>query len=193
MYVYYGFNFSGTGSEILTIGNRVRIHGNLQLWEAGGTYQVTDIQYKEIRPNDPKNIQKIGEGFEASYLLTDANTFANGTVKVETTNEDGEDVIVERSYAELSMNTSLSMQNLVVNRIYTTTNPDTSSVGAMTLTCKVGNTTIVVRTDVLRDADGKLITAEAYENKTIDIKGFVDYYDGEYQIKVLSAKDIIVH
>lgn len=193
MYVYYGFNLSAGGLRILKEGNRVLIVGNVQYWEAGGTYQVTDLQYDARNKEDPNNIQKLGEGFEASYLLTDANTFANGTVKFETTNEEGEDIIASRRYAELVMNTSISMENLVVTKIYTTTNPDTSSVGAMTLTCKVGNTTIVVRTDVLRDADGNVITAEAYKNKTIDIKGIVDYYDGEYQIKVLSAKDIIVH
>jgi DNA/RNA endonuclease YhcR with UshA esterase domain len=37
-----------------------------------------------------------------------------------------------------------------------------------------------------------VITADAYEGKTIDVKGIVDYFSGDYQIKVFSASDIIV-
>ena len=45
----------------------------------------------------------------------------------------------------------------------------------------------------LYDADGKLVTADRYMGKTIDVKGIVDYYDGAYQIKVFSANDITIH
>ena len=88
------------------------------------------------------------------------------------------------------MNTSISMENLKVVNIYTTDNQESSSNGAMTITCKVGDTTVVLRTVVLRDASGKLITFREYEGKTINVKGMVDCYDGEYQIKIFSAKDI---
>ncbi len=196
MYVYYGFNLNGAGLEILEVGNRVKIVGNLQLWEAGGTYQVTDLQYRMMNPDDPKNIQNIGEEgveYKASYLLTTANDFANGKVKI-LTYVDEEDVMVEHSIASLSMNTSISMEGLKVSKIWTTTNAESDSKGAMTLTCYAEDgTKITVRTDVLKDENGTLITADAYNGKTIDVKGFVDYYDGEYQIKVLSYKDIIVH
>ena len=40
-------------------------------------------------------------------------------------------------------------------------------------------------TEILADFD-------AYEGKTIDVKGIVDYFSGDYQIKVFSASDIIV-
>ena len=92
----------------------------------------------------------------------------------------------------LLMNTSISMDNLVVQNIYTTDNEESSSNGAMTITCKVGNTTVVLRTVVLRDAAGNLITFREYEGKTINVKGMVDCYDGEYQIKIFSANDITV-
>ena len=49
-----------------------------------------------------------------------------------------------------------------------------------------------VRTVVLRDADGNVITADAYQGKTIDVKGVVDFFSGDYQIKVFSASDITV-
>ncbi len=196
MYVYYGFNLNGYGMEILNVGNRVRIVGSLQYWEVGGTYQVTDLQYRIMNHDDPNNIQNIGdEGvtYSAAYSLTSAYDFANGKVKI-LTYVDEEAVMVEHSIASLSMNTSISMESLKVSRIYTTNNDESSSKGAMTLTCYAEDgTKITVRTDVLKDENGVLITQSAYEGKTIDVKGFVDYYDGEYQIKVLSYKDIIVH
>ena len=101
--------------------------------------------------------------------------------------------MIDYDFTRLAMDSSISMNNLYVSDVWTTTNPDSDSKGAMTLTCKVDGKTITVRTDVLYDADKNVITADAYEGKTIDIKGFVAYYDGSYQIKVLAARDIIVH
>ena len=63
----------------------------------------------------------------------------------------------------------------------------------MTLTCEVDGITVSVRTVVLRDANGELITEDAYMGKTIDVKGIVDFYNGGYQIKVFSAGSITVH
>ena len=77
--------------------------------------------------------------------------------------------------------------------IYTTKNEDSASKGAMTLTCRAGGVEISVRTTVLVDEKGQLITEEAYAGKTIDVRGIVDYYNGGYQIKVFSANSIIVH
>ena len=77
--------------------------------------------------------------------------------------------------------------------IYTTTSEDSSSKGAMTLTCRAGDTTVTVRTAVLLDDSGQLITEDAYSGKTIDVKGIVDYFDGGYQIKVFSEKHITIH
>ena len=96
-------------------------------------------------------------------------------------------------YAELAVSTSLSMKDLKVQSIYTTTNPSASDTGAMTLTCVVDGVTISVRTGVLKDAEGKLITAEYFEGKTIDVQGIVDYYEGNYQIKAMSLSDFNIH
>ena len=63
----------------------------------------------------------------------------------------------------------------------------------MTLTCQVDGKTISVRTAVLKDADGNIITASAYKDKTIDVKGVIEHYEGSYQIKVLTPADINVH
>jgi len=90
------------------------------------------------------------------------------------------------------MGSSLEMRDLTVESIYTTEDEESSSKGAMTLTCKVDGITVSVRTIVLKDADGNLITSDAYLGKTIDVKGIVDFFDGNYQIKVFSANDITI-
>ena len=51
---------------------------------------------------------------------------------------------------------------------------------------------MTVRTVVLTDANGNLVTADAFEGKTIDVRGIVDFFDGQYQIKVFSVKDITI-
>ena len=95
-------------------------------------------------------------------------------------------------YADLAMSTSIRMENLVVKDVYTTDNEDSSSKGAMTLTCQAGDVTITVRTAVLLDENNQRITADAYLGKTIDVKGIVDLFDGDYQVKVFSANNITV-
>ena len=185
--VYYGFGLSGEGLDILSVGNEARIVGTVQYYEVGGTYQVAGLSYRMMKPDDPGNIQKLSDGHEPAYVLTDAETFVNGKVEVEVAEEKK-----EFAYAELALGSSIEMQNLTVKDIYTTTNEESSSKGAMTLTCEVDGMEVSVRTAVLLDADGKLITEDAYKGKMIDVKGIVDYYDGTYQIKVFSADNITI-
>jgi valyl-tRNA synthetase len=104
--------------------------------------------------------------------------------------EDGETVF---PYAQLAMNTSVEMRNLTVTDVYTTDNEDSSSNGAITLYCQVDGYDIQVRTTVLKNADGSLITQDRYVGKTIDVKGIIDYYQGEYQIKVFVPEQITIH
>ena len=186
--VYYGFGLSGAGLAILSVGNEVRIVGTVQYYEAGGTWQVSGLSYSMMRPKDPGNIQKISEGNAAAWALTSPAVFLHDTVTVLTG-----DAPVTLSYAEAALGSTLEMHDLDVVYVYTTDNADSSSNGAMTLTCKHGDDTIYVRTNVLYDKDGKLITQDAYYGKTIDVKGIVDFYDGKYQIKVFSPDHIMVH
>ncbi|MBR6525073.1 MAG: thermonuclease family protein [Clostridia bacterium] len=188
MAVYYGYGLNGAGLEILKVGNEARIVGTLQYYEAGGTWQVSGLSYRMMRPDDPGNIQLLSQGHESAYVLTEADTFLNGKVKLET-----EAGMEERPYAEMAMSTSISMKDLVVKEIYTTTDASSSSQGAMTMTCEQNGAVVTVRTGVLMDENFKLITQDAYLGKTVDIKGVVDYFDGEYQIKVFSARNITVH
>ncbi len=183
--VYYGFSASGDVLKILEVGNRVRIVGSVQYYEAGGTYQISGLKYRAMKPKDPSNVQKIGEGYSASYTLTDADTFVNGKVEVETDEE-----LKEFSYANLAMNSTISMENLQVKSVYTTNNEDSSSKGAMTLTCEVDGITVKVRTVVMYDDNKQLITEDAFLNKNINVKGLVDYFNGEYQIKIFTMNDV---
>ena len=185
---YYGFNLSGAGLEVLTVGNLVRIVGTVQYYEAGGTWQVSDLNYRLMKPDDPNNIQKLSSGHSGAFVLTDADTFVNGKVTIDT-----EEGTATFDYASLAMNTTLEMRNLKVVDVYTTTNEESSSYGAMTLTCEVDGQTVSVRTVVLYDENNERITEDAYEGKTLDVTGIVDYFDGAYQIKVFTAKDIIIH
>lgn len=185
--VYYGFNLAGEGLEILKVGNESRIVGTVQYYEAGGTYQVSGLTYRQMKPDDPGNIQKISDGHTPAYVLTDADTFVNGKVDIAT-----EEGTATFDYGELVMSTSIQMDGLYVRDIYTTKNEDSSSYGAMTLTCVVDGVTVLVRTTVLYDENGDMITASAYLGKTINVQGIVDYYNGSYQIKVFAPKYITI-
>ena len=188
MTVYYGYALNGTGLQILSAGNRVRIVGTVQFYETGGTYQVSGLEYSPMRPDDPANIKKLGEGFAPAYVPVTADRFIGGTVEL-TVNEAPKSF----KFAELALNTSVSMSGLLVKSVYTTDNEESSSNGAMTLTCELDGKTISVRTIVLRNAAGEMITANMFENKTIDVKGLVDLFDGTYQIKVFSIDDITIY
>ena len=187
MAVYYGYNLNGTGLEIISIGNEARIVGTVQYYEAGGTYQVSDLNYRMMKPDDPNNIQLLSEGHEPAYVVTDPDTFVNGEVTVAL-----EEETITADYAALAMNTSIEIQNLYVMDAYTTKNEDSASKGAFTLYCRVNGIPVTVRTVVLHDEDGNLIKQDAYMGRTINVRGIVDYFSGDYQIKVFSAKDITI-
>ncbi len=187
MAVYYGYGLSGAGLDILTIGNEVRIVGTVQYYETGGTWQVSGLTYRAMKPDDPSNIQKLSEGNEPGYPKVDPKTFLNGEVTVQL-----EESVVTAPYAQLIMSSSIAMDNLKVVDIYTTKNEESASKGAMTLTCSIDGVRVAVRTVVLYDENGKVITADAYRGKTINVRGIVDYFDGTYQIKVFSPSDITI-
>lgn len=190
--VYYGFQ-NGELLNILKVGNMVRVVGSVQYYEAGGTYQISDLSYREFKPNDPSNTIQLSSGNEAGNRLTDAATFVSGQVEVETMVDlSGEETQIETiPYAELAMNSTISMENLYVKSAYTTNNGGDSD-GAMTLTCTVDGKTVKVRTVVLYDENGDMVTQDAYLNKTISVTGIIDCFSGDYQIKVFTPDDIVI-
>lgn len=190
--VYYGFE-TGEILNILQVGNRVRVVGSLQYYEAGGTWQVSDVTANAWRPNDPNNCVLLETGCSAANTLTDPSVFTGGTVTVDVLKSLDSDETEEKSfrYTDLAMNTTIQMKNLYVKSIYTTHNGGDSD-GAMTLTCTVDGVTVDVRTIVLYDANGNLLTESDLLGKTIDVTGLIDYYSGSYQIKVLTTDDIVI-
>ena len=191
--VYYGFE-TGAILNTLQVGNRIRVVGSVQYYEAGGTWQVSDVTYRPFKPNDPGNTLLVSEGHTAGNPLVDAQTFTQGKVEVEVMETlDSEETTTETiSFAQAAMSTSIRMQNLVVKDIYTTSNGGDND-GAMTLTCEVDGITLTVRTVVLRKESGEKYVESDFLNKTIDVTGVIDYYAGEYQIKVFTPGDIIIH
>ncbi len=182
MQVYYGFNHSL--DPVLTQGSKVRITGVLSKFY--DTYQISSLSYDAMDKNDPANTVQLSTDNPIAFRETDAATFTgNKTLLV------GEEEKTF-SYGSLALFTSISMKNLEIKDIYTT-GPGASDTGAMTFTCEVDGITVSVRTAVLKDEDGNLITADAYEGKTIDVQGIVDVYEGKYQIRVFSTDDITVH
>ena len=190
MQVYCGYT-SGEIDNVLKVGNEVRFVGNVQYWEGGGTWQVTDIHYSAFSPDDPENITLLGTGNAAANTLTTVEQFLDGKVTINVPKELGSAEMEEKtfSYAELVMNTSIRMENLYIKDAYVTNNGGDND-GAMTLTCEVDGREITIRTVVLRKANKELYTPADFLNMTINVEGIVDYYNGEYQIKVFSAKNI---
>jgi len=183
IYVYYGASASGDILDMLIPGNEVRIVGNVT--EFQGSYQVSGLSYRKMKPNDPNNIQKLSEGHAAAYLLTSADRFKNGKVDVIMGDEKK-----TFDYAELALGSSIKLENLKVKSMYTTNDENSGSRGAISITCEVDGVTIVIRTSVLYDDDNKIITESYFEGKIIDVKGVVDCFNGQYQVKLLSIKDV---
>ena len=183
---YYGFNLNGVGLEILSRGNRVRIVGTVQFYETGGVWQVSDLNYRMMVPDDPNNIQKISGGHSPAYTPVSPETF---TSQVTVPNGEGE---LTAPWAQLAMGTSVEMQGLQVVDAWTTDDADSSSYGAITLVCVQEEYTITIRTVPMKDENGNLITQETYLGQTIDVKGIVDSFDGTYQVKVFTPENITI-
>lgn len=202
MYVYYGFGLSGLGVQMIRPGSELRLVGNVQFYEAGNSYQIADLKYNPYASEEDKDTTfiRLSADNPIPYTLVEAKTFAGD--KTITVMKDGEEVDKTYKYAELALGTSISMENLTVTDVYTTKNGNNA--GAISLTCRASDGTVIsVRTTVLHeddDANKPLIVESAFLGKTINVKGVVDYYlqeghdvsDGIYQIKVSSAKNIIV-
>lgn len=187
MTIYYGTSgLNSAGMKLLKIGNELRIVGVVSYWEQGGVYQVSSLEYKSREPDNPRYIKLLSEDNEASFRETDIETFLS---MVPVADEEG--TTKEMAYSNLALNTSVLMKNLKVKSMYTTKEGD--SAGAISITCEVDGKTIVVRTTVLRDAVGNLITEADFEGKTMDVKGFVDYYNGTYQLQLFSMEHVTFH
>lgn len=198
IYVYYGF-FLDTyaATTVLANGNKVRISG--VVGEFNGTYQVSDLTYNDFLPG-ADDIQMLEKGHSAANVETSGEKFTSTvsvTADFTTEDEDGNVTTTTETkqikYAELALNSSIAMNGLKVTDAYTTDNGGNND-GAITLTCKTtDNRTVKVRTIVLKNhATGEIATEDMFIDKTIDVVGVIDYFNGSYQIKILSIGAIKV-
>ena len=185
MTVYFATSGLGFGESLLVAGNQLRITGVVSYWETGDQYQITDLKYDAFDIDNPKYIRLLSENNEISYREVDIATF-----KSKVTVEKNE-VPTEFDWANLALHTSITMKNLKVKSMYTTQEGD--SKGAISITCEVDGQTVVVRTTVMRDADGDLITEDYFAGKTMDVKGFIDCFNGQYQIQIFSPDSVTFH
>ena len=182
MQIFYGYNTQLI--PVLAQGSMVRIMGVVT--EFYGTYQISSLTYNPMRPDDPANTVQLSTGNSIEYKEVAPATFAGD--KTVLTGEEEKTF----KFGELAVSTSISMKNLKVVDAYTS-GLSASDTGAMTLTCQADGVTIQIRTAVLKDAEGNLITQDLFLGKTIDVKGIVDCYEGQYQIRVFSMNDITIH
>ena len=201
MQVFCGYNVIGKVMEALSIGNRVVMVGTLQYYELGGTWQISNIKYS-VDMMDPEGalskdgIHKISDGFSPSYSEVSASDIVNGklTLDVITQDAEGNEIATpkEFKYGELAHYSTVTVKNLTVESVYTTTNETSDDKGAMSITCKAEDgTTIVVRTEVLNDGNGNLVTDAAFPvGANITVKGIIDSYNGAYQVRVFSINDV---
>lgn len=186
---------SDVHAKLNQVGNRVRIVGEVAYYDDGGYYQITDLKYNKMKPKDADNTQLLSQGEKIAYPETTIDTFqSNVNIDVETVDPETEEVTVETKnfkYAALTMFTTLSMKNLKVTDVYTTKSGD--SKGAMSLTCEVDGKEITVRTEVIYNLDGSLVTEDQLLNKTIDVRGNVTIFNGEYQIHVYSFGSLTIY
>ena len=169
--------------------------GTVSYYEAGDIYQISGVTYNAYKPDSAGNTTLVSKGHDPAFAEASAKDIVSGTLSVsfEKENEEGEIEIETKqlAYGEAVMSTSVTVKNLTVVSAYTT--PSGNSKGAMSLTCTAEDgTEIVVRTEVLKDAEGNLVTQDKYEGKTITVKGLVDKFKGEYQISVYRADFITI-
>ena len=200
MQIFCGYNYPKM--DEFQIGNRVSIVGKLQYYENGKTFQVSSLKYKALDPNWEGGCRVLETGLSASFNEIDADTIMNGTIVLDVVTEregdDGEMIEVTEKktfdYGQLAHYSTATVKNLTVTRVYTTTNPDSNSVGALTITCVDANgVTIEVRTaDKLIHNDGvnPVVASDFPAGTVISVKGIIDSYDGDYQIKVFDINDI---
>ncbi len=180
--VYYGYGLNGGGLNVLMVGNESRIVGTLQYYEAGGTYQVSGLSYRPMKPKAPDNIRKISDGHAPAYAPVDAETFVGGTVSV--ASDDGAKTL---PYAEFILHTSVEMRGLTVTDVRV----DKDGSGEATLKCLSDGVPVTVRLAAFGSAQDAP-APETYLGKTVDVKGVADVFDGAYQIKVFTPHGVSV-
>lgn len=184
---YYGFNLSGGGLEVLTVGNEARIVGTVQYYEKGHAWQVSGLNYRMMKPSDPGNIQKLSEGHEPSWKEITPKLF-NSIVTIAT-----EEKSKEYSFAELSQGTTVSVTGLPVVG-FMDEDPDGSQTGAHLLDCGFDEK-VWILVPPLYDEAGQPLEEKDFTDAAIDARGVVVFDDtvNQYIIRVYTPDGVTIH
>ncbi|MDE5714816.1 MAG: thermonuclease family protein [Anaeroplasmataceae bacterium] len=178
--ITYGIQvFHRTSTGILDVlGTRVKISGTITYYDTAGVFQLTDVIDRRMSSNK-NNLKVVEENVEVipqEVSITDI-TESNPALEF----------------------TLVRLQNLKVNRTYTTNTDGSSSNGAISIYCTIGEQKITVRTVVLIDRTGKyivdknnIVLESNFSDKTIDVVGIIEKYEGNYQIKLVSMDDVTI-
>lgn len=186
IYVYYGHGLNGSGLDAIAVGNETRIVGTVQYYEAGESWQLSDLSYDMMDPGNPGNLRRLSTGHSPAYTPVTGETFVS-----DVTVPNGEGSLTA-PWAALRLGTSVEMRNLTVLDARTTANGGSSD-GAITLLCEQNGIRVTIRTAAMKDENGNPITQDRYLGKTIDVKGIVDCFEGDYQVKVFTPDNIFIH
>ncbi len=170
--VYYGFALNGAGLDIISVGNRVRIVGTVQYYEAGESWQVSGLKYRQMKPDDPSNIRLIEEGVQPVWRNLSLEELLTEEVTV---GEDG----VTLPLSEAALASTVTVRELLVNDTYV-------SGDVLTLVCTSGGYETEIRVEARGVSGADLI------GRTVSVKGIADSWKGRPQIKVFRAEDISV-
>lgn len=171
MAVYYGYNLSGGGLNALHVGNETRVAGTFQYYEAGGVWQVTDVKYRAMKPDDPDNLRKLGEGKKPAYQrLTAAELKQEGP---------------------LLTAASAALQGLTVESAETVTKEDGKI--SLRLECRQEEETVWIQTLPLMGSMEALLPAEQYLHHQIDVQGMVKCGEEGVSLLVFQPEGILLH
>ena len=171
MSVYYGYNLSGGGLNALHVGNETRIVGTFQYYEAGGIWQVSDVKYRMMKPDDPDNLRKLGEGKKPAYQrLTVAELKQEGP---------------------LLTAASAALQGLTVESAETVTKEDGKI--SLRLECRQEEETVWIQTRPLMGSMEALLPAEQYLHHQIDAQGMVKCGEEGVSLLVFQPEGILLH
>lgn len=171
--VYYGFSMNGSGLDILSVGNRVRIVGTVQYYEGGESWQVSGLKYRQMRPDDPSNIKLVRKGVDPVWRDVSLEELLTEEVSV---GDDG--VTLPLSQAVLA--STVTVRDLLVNDTYV-------SGDVLTLVCTSGD----FETEIRVEARG--VSEADLKGRIVSVKGIADSWKGKLQIKVFRAEDLSVN
>ena len=171
MAVYYGYDLSGGGLNALHVGNETRIVGTFQYYEAGGIWQVSDVKYRMMKPDDPDNLRKLGEGKKPAYQrLTAAELKQEGP---------------------LLTAASAALQGLTVESAETVTKEDGKI--SLRFECRQEEETVWIQTLPLMGSMEALLPAEQYLHHQIDVQGMVKCGEEGVSLLVFQPEGILLH